>query len=62
MDRHVSLWERWTETAGWLGVRVRHSAPQEGELAVGRDSASSGRRVPPYAWGQLLSSGYSGSV
>lgn len=35
MDRQVSLWERWTETAGWLGVRVRQTVGQEGELAEG---------------------------
>lgn len=28
MDRQVSLWERRTETAGWLGLRVRHNARQ----------------------------------
>lgn len=26
MDRQVSPQRRWAETAGWLGVRVRHSA------------------------------------
>lgn len=26
MNRQVALWERWAETAGWLGLRVRHSA------------------------------------
>lgn len=38
--------KRWTETAGWLGVRVRHSAGLEGELAVKRD--------PPSWWAGLL--------
>ena len=45
MYRQVSLRRRWAETAGWLGVRVRHSAGQEGpegESAVRRDSPSSG--------------------
>lgn len=42
MDRQASLWERRTETAGWLGVRVRHNAGLEGELAVRRNSPSLG--------------------
>lgn len=31
VDGQFSLWERWTETAGWLGVRVRPSTGQEGQ-------------------------------
>lgn len=54
MDRQVSLWERWTETAGWLGVRVRHSGPQEGELA----SSGAGLLLVPggscTSWGTVV--------
>lgn len=49
MDRQFSLWERGTGTAGWPGVRVRYGAGhgagqegQKGELAVRRNSPSSG--------------------
>lgn len=51
MDRQVSLLRRrQAETAGWLGVRVRHSAGQEGPGEGGTvrgDSPGSGAGHPP---------------
>lgn len=51
MDRQVSLpRRRWAETAGWLGVRVRHSTGQEGPGEGGTvrgDSLGSGAGCLP---------------
>lgn len=57
MDRQVSLLRRRrAETAGWLGVRVRHSAGQEGPGEGGTvrgDSPGSGAGRPPCSGEQL---------
>lgn len=64
MDRQVSLLRRRrAETAGWLGVRVRHSAGQEGPGEGGTvrgDSPGSGAGRPPLLWGAAAPLGWSG--
>lgn len=61
MDRQVSLLRRRrAETAGWLGVRVRHSAGQEGPGEGGTvrgDSPGSGAGRPPPALGSSCTPG-----